>query len=463
MDPIEDFMRNILKKIMTCPNNNDDDYVMQRPVAALSPARYMQLIALVRKDSKEVSCGEVKPVSFEINDPRTWSFCAMGVCLSEECMCFQNFLGDKCNMFHGNCWLFYCFLIGCEYELPSLHCGCDSSLYGKTVTSGIYFYDEGLDNNYRPPPTDFMTIDEIETPIIRETFSGNYEVIGGNNRRMATTNASFRSYGRKELADSKREEYFLRRSNRIQPAEFHLVNNPVSLRGARGHQFLNLQNNYFKSFDLERPERNYQQEKNVYFIKNGEPAVVYNENNDYERIQFLPGRQRASNFAEHFKGETQNNQNIPSNYKHLRNKYSNHDFIERNRQFYEMETPLRNDRMKLRSRNMLFRNHVWNNEFVKPPFLRNDWNQENTYIQPRSSSKYERESRGIIRNREKFYEQQSNREIRAELSTLKVLWSDSGEAEDSEFKFVSENGKLSSQVSQNIFIIELFILIIIFL
>ncbi|GFV34032.1 uncharacterized protein TNCV_309381 [Trichonephila clavipes] len=134
MDPVEDFMRNTLKKIMTCPIN-DEDYFVQQPVAALSPARYMQLVALVRKDSKELSCGKVRSVSFEINDPRTWNFCTMGVCLSEECVCFQNFKSDKCNKFHGNCWLFYCFLVGCELDLPSLHCGCDSSLYGKTVTT----------------------------------------------------------------------------------------------------------------------------------------------------------------------------------------------------------------------------------------------------------------------------------------------------------------------------------------
>ncbi|GFQ97364.1 uncharacterized protein TNCT_667971 [Trichonephila clavata] len=460
MDPIEDFMRNTLKKIMMCPSN-DDDYFVQQPVAALSPARYMQLVALVQKDSKELSCGKVRSVSFEINDPRTWNFCAMGVCLSEECVCFQNFKSDKCNKFHGNCWLFYCFLVGCELDLPSLHCGCDSSLYGRTVTSGIYFYDEGLDINYRPPPNDFITIDEIETPIIRETFSGTYEVIGGNNRRTSITNASSRSYHKKTLPDIKQDEYFLRRSDRLHSEEFPSVHNVIPQHGARGNQFKYLQQNYFKNNDRETPERRYYQEKDIKSAQNLELPDLYNENNNYEENQFRPNRQHIHSYEESFYGKSQNRRNIFSNYKNLRNKYSNWDFMGRNRLVNDIEPAPFKKRRKFRSRNLPFSNHILNNDLIKSPIVTNDWEQ---YIQPRTFSKFERTSRGIIRNRENFYEQQSGRQIRSELSTLKALWSDSEEdIEESDFKFVSENGKLSTQVSQYLFIIEIFVLTIIFL
>ncbi|CAL1288433.1 unnamed protein product [Larinioides sclopetarius] len=170
---VEDLMRSILKKIMTCPISKDG-YITQKPVAAFSPARYMQLIALVKKDSKELICGRSKPVPFFLNDPRTWNFCAIGLCLSDECTCFRDFSGEKCNKFQGKCWLFYCFLTGCKFELPSLHCACDSSLYGQTVSSGIYFYDHGIERTYRSPPIGFATIYVIEAPVIRETDLGDF-------------------------------------------------------------------------------------------------------------------------------------------------------------------------------------------------------------------------------------------------------------------------------------------------
>ncbi|GIZ05258.1 uncharacterized protein CEXT_471311 [Caerostris extrusa] len=162
---VEDIMRSVLKKIMTCPNT-PDAYASHRPVAAFSPARFMQLVALVRKDSGELACGRVREVPFQINDPRTWSFCNMGICLSEKLQ------GTKCSKFQGKCWLYYCFLIGCKFELPSLHCVCDPSLYGQIVTSKIYFYDHGIEDAYRPFPEDFVMIDVVEAPVIQETESG---------------------------------------------------------------------------------------------------------------------------------------------------------------------------------------------------------------------------------------------------------------------------------------------------
>ncbi|XP_035215237.1 uncharacterized protein LOC118188826 [Stegodyphus dumicola] len=176
---LERVMRGTLKKIMACPEKADSDDSNQF-VAAFSPARYMQLVAIVRKDSQEFGCGFDSGAPFQLSDSRTWSFCDMGVCASEDCKCFKDFAGPKCNKFVGRCWLFYCKRIGCTFLLPSLFCSCDPSLYGTPVTSKIYFYDHGIEHNYRPPPYGFITTSYIQSHMIRETATGTYEIISGN-------------------------------------------------------------------------------------------------------------------------------------------------------------------------------------------------------------------------------------------------------------------------------------------
>ncbi|GFV34029.1 uncharacterized protein TNCV_309351 [Trichonephila clavipes] len=306
---------------------------------------------------------------------------------------------------------------------------CSPNFFEQCTTSGIYFYDEGLDINYQPPPTDFITIDEIETPIIRETFSGTYEVIGGNNRRTLVTNASSRSYRRKKLPDIKQNKYFLRRSDGLHSVEFPSIHNAVPQHRAQRNRFKYSQQSYFKNNDHESPERRYYQENDGNSVQNPEIQDLYNENNNYEEKQFRPNRQHIHSYEESFHEKSQNRRNIFSNYKNLRNKYSNRDFIGRNHKVYDIEPAPLNKRRKFRSRNMPFPNHISNNDFIKSPIVTNDWEQVNTYIEPRSFSKFERTPRGIIRNRENFYEQQSGRHIRSELSTLKALWSDSEDIE----------------------------------
>ncbi|XP_015914965.3 uncharacterized protein [Parasteatoda tepidariorum] len=111
----------------------------------------------------------------------------MGVCLSERCLCFNEFKGEKCTIFQGKCWLFYCFRMGCQFELTSLRCACSPFLEGKTVTSGIYFYDHGIEDYYAPPPRGYLTKSMYESHILHETMTGEIEVIGRNYQRQKMT------------------------------------------------------------------------------------------------------------------------------------------------------------------------------------------------------------------------------------------------------------------------------------
>ncbi|GBM29348.1 hypothetical protein AVEN_175987-1 [Araneus ventricosus] len=469
---VEDLMRSILKKIMTCPISKDG-YITQRPVAAFSPARYMQLIALVKKDSKELICGRSKPVPFLLNDPRTWNFCAIGLCLSDECTCFRGFSGKKCNKFEGKCWLFYCFLTGCKFELPSLHCACDSSLYGQTVSSGIYFYDHGIERTYRPPPIGFATIYVIEAPVIRETDLGGYEVVGGHHRRAVDSDISSQNYQDDGMFEPKNRIFSLSKSNQKEyfPSNFRFEESPVRKeflpknRVYRNHYQLS----YPQDFENIDPYKDKASERENFMDSknNVENKDFSYQINLYQNMEARPKRFEKVRYIKPDDKKFQEKENRSPDYRNWQDENSDYVFRKPVAPFYKTNfNTLSEGKYPKRIRNNFRNLDVTGDEnslqTFKYPDTFNDWEETNPYNRPRAFTKFSRFSRNMMNRMGDFEEQQFNQGIKPEFSTTSVLWSDSEEEEGDEFKFLSES-EASIQHFNSFLYLYIFLLAFVFL
>ncbi|GIY90099.1 hypothetical protein CDAR_231651 [Caerostris darwini] len=392
----------------------------------------------------KLSCGRARAVPFQINDPRTWSFCNMGICLSEECSCFRNFQGAKCSKFQGKCWLYYCFLIGCKFELPSLHCVCDPSLYGQIVTSKIYFYDHGIENAYLPFPEDFVMVDVVEAPVIQETESGSYEIIGGNSHKSLTTGVSHRK--RKNIPYDQEFTFNIQKRN-----ENFLRHNPFLRYPVKKSIFPKDEhygNQYMHS--KRRPFRNYKSKK----IKEINPNDFYG-NNFKQNSEIRPDSYEAYDFKTNFGNKFQRNWNEPPNYRRIRNGNSGYDFHKASFPYPERNEGFFNENRKSIGRSKTFRSLDFEDgaseeEFPESPVfsqseLTDDWEHNNQYMNENILPKSNTNSRALIKPMEEFYEKQPKRAIRSELSTVRVLWSDS-EMEDGKIVVISRIISLIIQI-----------------
>ncbi|CAL1288432.1 unnamed protein product [Larinioides sclopetarius] len=430
---VEDLMRSILKKIMTCPISKDG-YITQKPVAAFSPARYMQLIALVKKDSKELICGRSKPVPFFLNDPRTWNFCAIGLCLSDECTCFRDFSGEKCNKFQGKCWLFYCFLTGCKFELPSLHCACDSSLYGQTVSSGIYFYDHGIERTYRSPPIGFATIYVIEAPVIRETDLGGYEVVGGHHRRAEDSELSFQNNQDDGIFEQKNHVFSLSKSNQKEyfPSNFRLVESPFRKEFSSKNRVYRNHYQHLYPQNLENIDPT-ERENFMDSINKVENKDFSYQINLYKNMEARPKRFERVRYINPDNKKFQENDNRSPDYRNWQDENSDYAFRKpvvpfSRRNFNTLSEGGYPKRIKKLFRSLEVTGDDNYLQTLKHPDTFDDWEETNPYNRPRPFSRFSRNSINHMGNFD-FEEQQFNPGVRPEFSTTRILWSDSEEEE----------------------------------
>ncbi|GIY90095.1 hypothetical protein CDAR_231751 [Caerostris darwini] len=150
----EDEMQDILDKTLECTGKSPP----KEPVIALSSKRFSQLVALFRRKLDPPPCDKRKRYPpFNLEDPNTWPFCAFGKCENGKCRCYQFYSGPSCATYTAKCWLVYCFLANCRRDYQSLKCNCKATNHGtKIKTGGIYWYDEGIETEFRPPPPGFM-------------------------------------------------------------------------------------------------------------------------------------------------------------------------------------------------------------------------------------------------------------------------------------------------------------------
>ncbi|KAH6940167.1 hypothetical protein HPB50_025975 [Hyalomma asiaticum] len=80
-------------------------------------------------------------------------------CELRACRCLFGFAGDRCDVYAGRCWLMHCFLRDCYSARGArLRCVCDRALYGTRVLSGLYWYNDGLQGAYKPPPPSWVDV-----------------------------------------------------------------------------------------------------------------------------------------------------------------------------------------------------------------------------------------------------------------------------------------------------------------
>ncbi|XP_067129097.1 uncharacterized protein [Centruroides vittatus] len=163
----------ILSEAFDCCNA-----VKNEPFIALSSEHLMQAIALLKHLNEETICGREMGVDtkFDIIKPWSWNFCVEGDCnIKGNCICNHFVTGKTCNIFTKNCWLYYCGLQGCEsqqVEKRTLTCFCNSSHL--PTTTGIFWYDGGLDIEYIAPhrksKNEFTGVYIIKTILFRRNL-----------------------------------------------------------------------------------------------------------------------------------------------------------------------------------------------------------------------------------------------------------------------------------------------------
>ncbi|XP_075726491.1 uncharacterized protein LOC142768405 [Rhipicephalus microplus] len=66
----------------------------------------------------------------------------------------------------------HCFLRDCYSSLGArLRCVCDRTLYGARVLSGLYWYDEGLQGAYKPPPPSWVDVVPMQSDDNLEAYT----------------------------------------------------------------------------------------------------------------------------------------------------------------------------------------------------------------------------------------------------------------------------------------------------
>ncbi|XP_070388609.1 uncharacterized protein [Dermacentor albipictus] len=130
---------NSVRRALTCLESRGST----RPLVALTPERLLQFHRRLRRVRHDPICKK----------GRHTRFCGVGNCYSDGCRCLFGFAGDRCDVYPGRCWLMHCFLHDCYSASGArLRCVCDRDLYGTRVLSSLYWYNEGLQGAYRPPP-----------------------------------------------------------------------------------------------------------------------------------------------------------------------------------------------------------------------------------------------------------------------------------------------------------------------
>ncbi|GIY89911.1 uncharacterized protein CDAR_553911 [Caerostris darwini] len=397
---VEDIMRSVLKKIMTCPNT-PDAYASRRPVAAFSPARFMQLVALVRKDSGATRKTKIRNAH------------------ASETSKELNAVSFKENV--GSIIAF------------SLDANLNFRVFtaSATLLCKIYFYDHGIENTYLPFPEDFVMIDVVEAPVIQETESGSYEIIGGNSHKSLTTSISHRK--RKNIPYDQEFTFNIQKRN-----ENFLRHNPF-LRYPVKKSMLPKDENYGNRYlhSKRRSLRNYKSKK----IKEFNPNDFYG-NNFKQNSEIRPDSYDAYAFKSNFRNQFQRNWNESPNYKRIRNENSGYDFHKESFPFSERNEGFFNENRKSVGSSKSFRSLDFedgafeedrpdgeNGPVFSQSELTDDWERSNQYMDENILPKSNTNSRALIKPMEEFYEKQPRRAIRSELSTVRVLWSDS-EIED---------------------------------
>ncbi|XP_077528172.1 uncharacterized protein LOC144139788 [Haemaphysalis longicornis] len=164
-DPTDALAFNAVRRALTCLESRGSS----RPLVALSPERLVHFHRFHRRlrNVQGASAGKFAPESF----------CALrkfGLCTNtihhsplyvfahawnQVCRCLLGFTGDRCDIYPGRCWLLHCFLDDCYSARGArLRCVCDPLLYGTRVLSGLYWYNDGLQGSYRPPPPSWIDV-----------------------------------------------------------------------------------------------------------------------------------------------------------------------------------------------------------------------------------------------------------------------------------------------------------------
>ncbi|XP_077527824.1 uncharacterized protein LOC144139304 [Haemaphysalis longicornis] len=148
-DPTDALAFNAVRRALTCLESRGSS----RPLVALSPERLVHFHRFHRRLRNDPTCKK------DMQD------CGVGRCISEPasqrqvCRCLLGFTGDRCDVYPGRCWLLHCFLEDCYSARGArLRCVCDPSLYGTRVLSGLYWYNDGLQGSYRPPPPSWIDV-----------------------------------------------------------------------------------------------------------------------------------------------------------------------------------------------------------------------------------------------------------------------------------------------------------------
>ncbi|KAL1476804.1 hypothetical protein MTO96_018189 [Rhipicephalus appendiculatus] len=129
---------NSVRRALTCLESRGST----RPLVALTPERLLQLHVLLRRVRHDPVCKK----------GRRTRFCG-------DCRCLFGFAGDRCDVYPGRCWLMHCFLRDCYSARGArLRCVCDRALYGTRVLSGLYWYNDGLQGAYKPPPPSWVDV-----------------------------------------------------------------------------------------------------------------------------------------------------------------------------------------------------------------------------------------------------------------------------------------------------------------
>ncbi|KAH7962447.1 hypothetical protein HPB52_016122 [Rhipicephalus sanguineus] len=156
---------NSVSRALTCLESRGS----RRPLVALTPERLLQLHVLLRR-VRHVTGSRLRErvvltvlVHCRCRSRRVSSTSGVQVLpifgKGAGCRCLFGFAGDRCDVYPGRCWLMHCFLRDCYSARGArLRCVCDRALYGTRVLSGLYWYNDGLQGAYKPPPPSWVDV-----------------------------------------------------------------------------------------------------------------------------------------------------------------------------------------------------------------------------------------------------------------------------------------------------------------
>ncbi|KAG8182987.1 hypothetical protein JTE90_027474 [Oedothorax gibbosus] len=193
----EEGLLSSMEKAMQCPH---DGQPPDGPVLAMTPRKYSQLVALLKRNVGTPACDKHQPMEyFNVNNENTWSFCVFGTCQQQQCQCLHGYTGFNCATYTRRCWMLYCFLSSCNPAHQTLYCKCDPTLYGQPVLSGDYWYERGLYNEFMPPPPDWRD-DQEGAPQSSRKVSDLYY---GSDRNSQAASDQLEKYGKSSTKHQK--------------------------------------------------------------------------------------------------------------------------------------------------------------------------------------------------------------------------------------------------------------------